>query len=449
MILGIDIGTTTVSGVSVEPQTKTVLRTATRAHGADVAGLPAGQHEQCPQTLLQTVLQVAEELCGSETPAGLVLSGQMHGIVAVDRELNPLTNLITWRDRRTADAPESVRRHAHAAETGCFLHPGYGGLTLHQLLKRNALPASTYRILSIQGFVQARLTGRCSIDETSAASWGLWNVCGQTWHEALIDELAIPRAFLPDYVPSCSVCGPVRAGFGALSGATVYSAVADNQAGVLGALAEEDSGNEAVVNVGTSGQISFPRHVYAFDPSMETRPMPGNGFIQVFATLCGGWAYQYLANFFGQVIRAVTGRDADPAAIFEAMSKMSDGDGTEGLRVDPRFAGGRTGGAGHTGLIYGITTENLTPQNLVRAFAEGIANELAAPLDAAGVTGLVAIGNGVRMNPVLRRAIERRFGMPCRLSRVQEAAAYGAVHAVLKCKPATRDEGGNRSAAGK
>jgi len=33
---------------------------------------------------------------------------------------------------------------------------------------------------------------------------------------------------------------------------------------------------------------------------------------------------------------------------------------------------------------------------------------------------------------VLRRAIERRFGVPCRLAEVSEAAAYGAAYAVLK-----------------
>lgn len=437
MIIGIDIGTTTVSGVWVEPETRSVMRTVSRAHGADVSGLPPGRHEQCPLKLLQAVLGVAAELCGGETPSGLVLSGQMHGIVAVDDKLEPLTNLITWRDRRTADVPESLRRHAYAAGTGCFLHPGYGGLTLHDLLKRGALPSGAYRVLTVQGFVQARLTGVCSIDETSAAGLGLWNVCEKIWHGALLDALDIPHALLPEHVPSGAVCGRVRPGFGALSGATVYGAVADNQAGVLGALAGKGAAGDAVINIGTSGQISIPLRSYAFDPAMETRPMPGGGFIQVFATLCGGWAYQYLAGFFRQAVLAVTGRDVSQAEVFAAMSEMAGADGADGLRVDTRFAGERDGGAGHTGLIYGITTENLTPQNLVQAFAEGIANELAAPLDAAGVNGLVAVGNGVRMNPVLRRAIERRFGVPCLLSEVSEAAAYGAAYAVLKNRKST------------
>lgn len=433
MVLSIDIGTTTVSGVEVDSETGAIRRTVTCAHGADVVGLSAGWHEQSPDKLVSAVLQVAEKLCDGQPVPRLVLSGQMHGIVVVDKALKPLTNLVTWRDQRTADVPESVRCHSHAAETGCFLHPGYGGLTLYHWVKGATLPSAAYRVLTIQGYVQAHLTGVCSIDETSAAGLGIWAVRGKAWHAALLDELGIPKALLPDYVPSCAVCGRVRSGFGALSGATLYSAVADNQAGVIGAQATASGqAGEAVINIGTSAQISIPLKTYAFNPAMETRPMPGGTFIQVFATLCGGWAYQYLADFFRQVVQAVTGRDVSLSETFDAMTKLAESGGTEGVGVDPRFAGERNGETRHSGLIHGITTENLAPRNLVHAFAEGIANELAAPLDLADISGLVAIGNGVRMNPVLRRAIERRFGVPCRLSEVPEAAASGAAYAVLK-----------------
>ena len=433
MLLGIDIGTTTVSGVCLDAETGAIRRTVTRPHGADVAGLPPTRHEQCPGTLVRTVLQVAEALGEGRPVSRLVLSGQMHGIVLVDRSLKPLTNLITWRDQRTADMPASVRHHAHAAETGCFLHPGYGGLTLHWLARSASIPPAAFRALTIQGFVQACLTGACTIDETSAAGLGLWDVRRNAWHAALVEELGIPKALLPEFVASCRACGQVREGCGALSGATVYSAVADNQAGVIGARASaEGRADEAVINVGTSGQISVPLRAYAYSPAMETRPMPGGAFIQVFATLCGGWAYQYLADFFRQVAVALTGREVGLTEAYEAMARMAESGGAEGVRVDPRFAGERSGDAKHTGLIYGITTDNLTPKNLVHAFAEGIANELAAPVDLVGVSGVVAVGNGVRMNPVLRRAIERRFGVPCRLAEAEEAAAYGAACAVLK-----------------
>ena len=431
-ILGIDIGTTSVSGVAVDGSDGRVLRGITRAHGADVAGLPAGWHEQSPVKLAEVTFGLAQELCDGEPAAGIVFTGQMHGVVVVDDTLAPLTNLITWRDGRAADAAETVRRHAYAADTGCFLHPGYGALTLRHLDETGTLPAHAHKALTIQGYAQALLTGECVIDETSAAGLGVWDTRRGCWHDALIAALGFPRGLLPEFAPSAAPCGRVRAGFGALSGAVIYGAVADNQAGVIGARGSR--GDEAVVNVGTSGQVSVPRQTFRFAPALETRPMPGGGFIQVFATLCGGWAYQYLADFFRQVAEELTGAAPTREATLDLMARLAEEGGSEGLRVDPRFAGERGGAAAQSGMVYGITPRNLTPRNLIHAFAEGLANELAAPLDMTDVRGIVAVGNAVRLNPVLRRAIEHRFGVPCRLSEADEAAAFGAVRAVLENK---------------
>ena len=109
------------------------------------------------------------------------------------------------QDQRTAGYPDSVRNHAYAPATGCFLHPGYGGLTLHDWLQTGNLPENTQTVLSIAGFIAARLTGRCSVDETFAASWGIWDLRTSAWHDALLEELRIPATLLPQYVPSCTV----------------------------------------------------------------------------------------------------------------------------------------------------------------------------------------------------------------------------------------------------
>ena len=66
-------------------------------------------------------------------------------------------------------------------------------------------------------------------------------------------------------------------------------------------------GQEAVVNLGTSAQISVLSPQYSFSPELETRPFPGGGFLRVHAALCGGWAYAYLAGFFRQVAEEMGG----------------------------------------------------------------------------------------------------------------------------------------------
>ena len=442
MILGLDIGTTTISGVLVETAGGTVLHSVSRSHSADVVDLPAAYHEQCPQRLFDVALEVVRLLAGQagEPVEGIALTGQMHGIMAVDAALTPVTNLITWRDARTGDIPDHLRNHPYASETGCFLHPGYGGLTLHHLLRANDLPENAHKVLSIAGYIAARLTGRCSIDETFAASWGIWNVCENAWHNALLERLGIPTALLPEYVPSCTELGTVTEteGLGLAAGTMVYSPVGDNQAGVAGVL--ESGESEAVVNLGTSAQLSVPLADYAFSTRLETRPCPGGRFIQTYAALCGGWSYAYLAGFFQQVIEQLGGKKTTLPEVMAKMQSFCQSTDTGGLAVNTRFAGERhaTGTTGSvTGSITGIDTENLTPRNLTRGFINGMAAELA---DAAGETDfsavrrLVAVGNAARKNPLLVRALEEQFGLPCRMVELPEEAATGAARSVVRMR---------------
>jgi sedoheptulokinase len=435
MLIGIDIGTTTVSGIRVDPQGPKVSRTASRENRAEVAGLQNGWHEQHPEEIFDAVRQVVLELADCETGSveGIALTGQMHGLVAVDENLRPLTNLITWRDRRTADYPEETCRHIHASETGCFLHAGYGGLTLHYLLGTRTLPGETFKVLSIPGYVAARLTGRCAIDETLAASWGIWDLCKNDWHDAMLAELGIPRRLLPEFVPSCTAMGRVADSSGLPGGAMVFSPVGDNQAGVAAAL--ESRTSAAVVNIGTSSQLSVPLREVAFNPKLETRPFPNGRFIQVFAALCGGWSYAYLADFFRQVIEQVGGRPIELQEVYAGMERLASVGSANSLLVDTRFAGERNGDSRRTGSVSGITTQNLLPQNLVCAFAEGIVGELAeaaALADMRGVERLAIVGNAVRMNPILQDALKALFGLPCEMMETPEEAAFGAVLAVLQ-----------------
>ena len=108
----------------------------------------------------------------------------------------------------------------------------------------------------------------------------------------------------------------------------------------------------------------------------------------------------------------LTGQDAAPA----------------GLTVDTRFDGTRSEPA-LRGSITGISVDNLTPRALADGFMNGIAEELYGLYRAMGdvsVHTLIGSGNGLRANPALCRAVERRFGMPLTLTDTREEAALGA-----------------------
>jgi len=117
--------------------------------------------------------------------------------------------------------------------------------------------------------------------------------------------------------------------------------VGDNQAGFAGV--GDLGGQEAVVNLGTSAQISVLSPQYSFSSALETRPFPGGGFLRVYAALCGGWAYAYLAGFFQQVAEQIAGVAVPLPEVFDRMQAFAATPDAQGLCADTRFAGERNG----------------------------------------------------------------------------------------------------------
>jgi sedoheptulokinase len=210
--------------------------------------------------------------------------------------------------------------------------------------------------------------------------------------------------------------------------------VGDNQASVVGTVGF--ALDAAVLNLGTGGQISLPTAGFVRPPGLETRPMPGGGFLLVGASLCGGRSYAYLCQFFRQVAEAVGGAPVDEAAAYERLNALAAAapDGADGLRADTRFRGTRAD-ASLRGALTGIGAANLTPGGVARAFLEGMVRELAGMIRQPGIPPpreVYASGNAVRRNPLVAALIEREFGAPCRLAPAREEAAVGAARCAAR-----------------
>ena len=153
------------------------------------------------------------------------------------------------------------------------------------------------------------------------------------------------------------------------------------------------------------------------------------GYLQVGASLCGGWAYSYLCRLFRQIALQIGGMDVTEERVYERMGRLAaqTAKGASGLVADTRFGGTRDD-PGRRGSFAHIDHENLNPANLVRATMEGVVEELAAfsRLVEKPLKRIVAGGNFVRMNPLLLQLIEQHFGVPCRFACFEEEAALGA-----------------------
>jgi len=447
MILSIDLGTSKLCAAAIDIESGRPIAIRSCPNDTEVPGLPDGFHEQDPVRTRDLCFDLIRQVLGDRAAAGqpvdaIGISGQMHGVLLVDRDLRPLTNLITWRDRRTAaeNAPGGIGESLSLlgtdveARTGCRLAVGYGGAAIRWLDRNGLLPARCMA-LTIAGYIAASLTGIPAIDETHAASWGVFDVTQNHWDSDCVSRLGMR----PDVLPALKLSGEplgeltdaAKDALGIHNRAIVCSPVGDCQASIIGCAGF--SADTIVLNVGTGAQISIPSPDCLYTQELDAWPMPFGGFLQLGAVLCGGWSYAYLRRLFQETAREICGVELTDEAAYQRMNALaaSAQPGAGGLIADTRFSGTRKDKT-ITGSITGIDTSNLTPANLSLAILEGIVRELhsiSLTCDTRNADRLIASGNAVRNNPVLRSVIGRIFDLECLMSSLPEEAVRGAGYA--------------------
>jgi len=445
VVLGLDIGTTTICGVAVTSSGE-ILTSVEKPNDSVVAGLPTGRVEQDPIRIRERAAEVLRGLtAGTHSVAAVGLTGQMHGMLCVDSGGRPLGNLITWQDGRCLEPAgggrnwlESMRARVPEqvwAACGCRPASGYMGSSLYWLFRNGELPTGTVRVSFVQDWIAGVLTGELPVtDPSDAGSAGILDLVKKEWHEDIIRALGFPAKLLPPIRPSGEIVGHVvphvAAATGLKAGTPVCNAIGDNQASFLGSCNSIDK--SILVNFGTGGQISWAVPEFVSVPGMETRYLPHNRYMLVGASLCGGRAFAWLSEVVQSWMRDL-GVELDREAIYAKLCSLaaSAPSGAEGLSARTLLAGTRADPT-LRGSFEGVSLDNFSLANVYRAVLEGMAEEVAAFYDlASGGAGrghdtVIASGNAVRRNAVLREIISARLKCPVRVPKHREEASYGA-----------------------
>jgi sugar (pentulose or hexulose) kinase len=448
LLLGLDLGTTTITALAVDSATGRVFGCATAANRAALP-CPPGRSEWDMNALAGTACDCLRQLAGQfglrRDLAALGVTGQQHGVVLVDGELRPVGPFINWQDGRGEEPdPETGATWTQTARrllgveapgrTGCRLATGYLAVTLYWLARHGQVPAGATACFAMD-YLVALLTGTPPVtDPTCAASAGVLDLARGDWADDLLAALDLPRELLPPVKPSGSRAGGLTGAMALKTwlpqGLPVFVGLGDNQASFLGSVADRAAG--VLVNVGTGGQVVMWSPHLAFARALETRPFPGGGCLFVAAGLSGGSAYALLERFFRAVGRDVLGQ-VSAGEVYEAMNRLAAAApaGADGVNCEPFFSGTRSEPwvrANWTGL----SPANFTPGHLARALLEGLARSLAdsqgriAKLCGRAPGVLIGSGNGLRANPLLARIVADAFGLPLRVPAHREEAAFGA-----------------------
>ena len=193
---------------------------------------------------------------------GIGLSGQMHGLVILDRDYHVIRPALIWCDQRSQAQVDWINQGLGAAKVLEYTaNPVLTGFTLPKLLwVRDHEPRRFERVRHVllpKDYVRFRLTGELATEVSDASGTAMFDVVRRRWSFEMMDGLGLDRAILPRAYESVDVTGTISEHAAALTGLALGTPVA----GGGGDQAASAVGNGVVepgavsCTLGTSGVI--------------------------------------------------------------------------------------------------------------------------------------------------------------------------------------------------
>ncbi len=442
-VIGVDVGSSAIKAVLFDSNDRCPIRSERRELASRVPNLSPECFEEDPVSIRDATFSIITALAQfakehSHPIEAIGFTGQMHGGMLVDSALEPLTNFVTWQDKRAGEIAEDgssyadeLRDFMRSDPTGVSIHTGFLIATLYWLIQQKAMPPNAARILGIYDWLASLLAGRAVTDISSAAAWGMYDPVELTWRMDLLTAAEIPEQLLPDVAEPGANLGTMNAALaehlGLDASVRIHASIGDTQAAYLGSGCTED---EILLNFGTGSQSMWETDLPFATQGTDIRYLRNGQYLACAPTLAGGEAYRIVAEFFQEVVREFSGLPISREQAIAVMDRLAAPSETKGIMFDPIFSGSKFRDDSERASIENLTRENFHPGPLVLALIEGMIEEVAKPyFRRKGEmihAGLVGAGSAMCYNTALREAAERRFARPLRLAPYPDEAAIGA-----------------------
>src|SRR3954451_5248081 len=213
---GLDVGTSSVKGLALAEDGTGV---ASAAEEYPVEAPRPGWAEQDPELWWRASERVLAALrAQAGAPRGIGLSGQMHGLVALDAADRVLRPAILWNDQRTADEVAEIEERIDVvAATGNRAMTGFTAPKLLWMARHEPdLHARVRSVMLPKDYVRLRLCGERATDVTDASGTLWFDPGARDWSDRVLDALEVPRAWLPEALESAAAGGAGDQGAGAV-----------------------------------------------------------------------------------------------------------------------------------------------------------------------------------------------------------------------------------------
>lgn len=209
-----------------------------------------GHVEHDPEDIWQSQLATARQALkesgvAPDNVAAIGITNQRETTIVWDRATGqPVANAIVWQCRRTAPMCEALRARGVESvlreKTGLVLDAYFSATKIAWLLDnvpgvRARAERGELLFGTVDTFLIWRLTGgRTHVtDPGNASRTLLFNLHTMDWDDELLEIFGVPRAMLPDVVPSSGICGETDPGLFGRS-IPVAGIAGDQQAATFG-----------------------------------------------------------------------------------------------------------------------------------------------------------------------------------------------------------------------
>lgn len=329
-LLGIDLGTSSLKTI-VLSQDGHILSSDALDYQYDspVQGYaeqdPLVWWEACTITIINAVRKAGIDPADIR---GIGFSGQMHGVVTLDRDYQVIRPAILHCDARSGEQVEQVKNmFSLTDQQRLFRNPLYPGFMLTSLLwMRENEPENFERIAHVcspKDYIRYLLTGVFSSEYSDASATLLFDIEKNCWSDEIISRVRLPRCIFPDCTKPTAIVGKVTEQAAELTGLKPGTLVAAGGGDLT--MMSVGSGmvrnGDAIINIGTSGQVSFQIDRPVINPALNTNMFsayqPGR-WVLYGATMSAGLCLKWW--------RGVTG-DPSYEVIHEAVSSVGPGSG--------------------------------------------------------------------------------------------------------------------------
>lgn len=433
LLVGIDLGT---SSLKVIVMNEYGIIVTDRSKEYVIETPKATFSEQNPVTWWDAAvycLRATSKAIGSQVNdiCAIGLSGQMHGLVILDKNMKLLKPAIIHCDRRSElqinKIYELIGKDELTAITGNELFPGF--LLASLIWVKENEPQIFNRIHKLmlpKDYLRYRLTGLVATESTDASGTLAFDIYKKKWADKIIDKLDIPKSIFPEVFNSFEVAGTLTEDAamicGLKKGTPVVYGGADQPMQALGN--GVISQGQVTATIGTSGQLFSPVLSPLKDPKLRVHTFCNavpNTWYTLGAMMSAGLSLTWLNK---NVLE-----DKELSVIVKYAGEIPVG--SEGLIFLPYLIGERTPhlNSKAKSMFFGITI-NHTKNHMIRAVMEGVVFGLRDSLEILKEIGInidhiIASGGGA-ISQLWLQMLADIFGMEITRTNIREQAAVGA-----------------------